>query len=144
MQENEVDLWPADLALEDANSPVAILRQQAEALATHTGHKLRARVATQPSGHELLAPGLNWVLRNKLEPQFRHRLIIVVPALEDYELDLVSLYQGMDVYPIAAQLVNHDTAVLLEDEPSLKNWLKNAFSSPATRDALRTLLSMSN
>ena len=133
MQENEVDFWPSDLAQEDASSPVAILRQQAEALAAHTGHKLRARVATQPDVSELLS-GPNW--------KFRHRLVIVVPALEDYELDLVSLYQGMNFYPIAAHLVKQDNVDLLEDEPSLKNWLKKAFSSPATRNSLRTLLSM--
>ena len=61
MQENEVDLWPADLAQEDAHTPVAILRQQAEALAAHTGHKLRARVATLPSGFGL-SDYSNWEL----------------------------------------------------------------------------------
>ncbi len=143
MQENEVDFWPSDLAQEDASSPVAILRQQAEALAAHTGHKLRARVATQPDESGLLN-GSNWKLAEQIKPFFRHRLVIVVPALEDYELDLVSLYQGMNLYPIAAHLVKQDNVDLLEDEPSLKNWLKKAFSSPATRNSLRTLLSMAN
>ena len=144
MQENEVDLWPADLAQEDAKSPVAILRQQAEALAAHTGHKLRARVATEPCALEDVYGPIWRQSFGQLKPQFRHRLIIVVPALEDYELDLVSLYQGMDLYPIAAELVKQDNRALLDDELNLKNWLKGAFSSPATRSSLRTLLSMAN
>ncbi len=143
MQENEVDLWPADLAQEDAKSPVAILRQQAEALAARTGHKLRARVATEPFALQSYGPSWRQSF-GQLKPQFRHRLIIVVPALEDYELDLVSLYQGMDLYPIAAELVKQEDRALLDDELNLKNWLKKAFSSPATRNSLRTLLSMAN
>jgi hypothetical protein len=141
MQENELDLWPSDLAQEDANSPVAILRQQAEALAVHTGHKLRARVATNPGGSEAFA-ALDYGAYNRLQPEFRHRFLIVVPALEDYELELLTLYQGTNQYPIAAQLIRSDTADVLENESSLTAWLKKAFASPAARNSLRTLMSM--
>jgi len=40
------DFWPPMEDVEDAKSPVVLLRKQAEALTDKSGHRLRGRVST--------------------------------------------------------------------------------------------------
>jgi len=135
MPENEIDLWPPDLGLEGTpQSPVSILRQQANALSSKLNHRIRARVRTEPFARfssEYKKSGF----------RLRHTLVLVVPSLEDYELDLLNLVQKEDMYPILAQLKDEDPAPM-EGEEELMNWLRDAFASQTTRRALSSLLAL--
>lgn len=137
MPENDLDLWPQDLLpSEPARSPVSILRQQAEALSLKTRHQVTARVDTQP-----FVAGLS-IDNDFFRPQFRHRLILVVPKLEDYELELLSIYHQVAFYPLAAIAGKREEAKLLKNESELMDWLKQTFGSQETRKVLSTLVSL--
>ena len=69
-------------------------------------------------------------------------MILVVPSLENYELDLLSLGHGDEPYPVFAQLKD-DIAEHLESEQELIDWLRSAaLSSPTTRRAIDSLRSL--
>ncbi len=134
MTENLLDLWPSDLGIANLpQSPVSILRQQASALSAKLGNKIHARVDSRPA--------VGFSRQHDLALALRHRLLLVVPSLEDYTLDFLNLAQGDELYPILAQLKAKDQ-VLLKDEEALVNWLREAFASETTRNTLSSLLSL--
>ncbi len=134
MAENLLDLWPSDLGIANLpQSPVSILRQQASALSAKLDNRILARVDSRPSG--------GYIAAHNFERALCHRLVLVVPSLEDYTLDFLNLTQGEEAYPIVAQLKAKDS-VLLKNEEALVLWLREAFASETTRNTLSSLLSL--
>ena len=132
MPEHDVDLWPSDLGLEALpRSPVAILRQQAAALSAKLDNRIQAKVYTAPTGFG----------DRRLKIKLRHRMVLVVPSLEDYELDLLNLSHGDNVYPVSAQLKD-GPEYEVGGEKELLEWLRDSFASETTRRALGSLLSL--
>lgn len=132
-------LWPDNLTGHASNAPVALLREQAEALATATDNKLRARVETIGYKQHYTVTQASLGM---LQPQFRHRMVIVVPSLENYELEILNLYQGLEAYPVAAESKASAFADTLRDQDALIAWLKKTLGSEATKKTLSTLLSL--
>lgn len=135
------DLWPDDLAPEKARTPHSILRQQAEALAGKTQNRVRGRVDSRMAGRPWHTGEVSGVAD---ETVFRHRLILVVPYLEDYEVDLLSIYHGAHQYPVIARLTKGDRYEELADEAALLEWLRQAFRSAEARSIMSTLLSVAS
>lgn len=73
---------------------------------------------------------------------FRHRLIIVVPALENYEVELLSLSHSTAPYPVVARIIRREEYTQLHSEDQLKEWLRDALASPESRELISTLLSV--
>lgn len=132
-------LWPDNPTEHAGNAPVALLREQAEALATATQNKLRARVET--IGYTQNYGATMRAILADIQPQFRHRVVIVVPSLENYELEILNLYQGIEAYPVVAES-KASTSTTLRDQDALIGWLKGALGSEATKKTLSTLLSL--
>ncbi len=133
MAEQDVDLWPSDLGLEALpRSPVTILRQQAAALSAKLDNRIQARIYSAPIGFGRLHGG-----------KLRHRMVLVVPSLEDYELDLLKLWHGDDVYPVSAQFKD-GPEYEIGTEKELLEWLRVSFASETTRRALGSLLSLAS
>lgn len=107
------------------------MRQQASALTTRLENKIRARVDSSPVGRRDRVEGM----------KLRHQMLLVVPSLEDYELELLSLAQGDSLYPVFAQLKDEPSEII-ENEAELLDWLRSAFSSGITRRALGSILSL--
>ena len=138
MADTDIDLWPADLAELPVHSPVSLLRKQAEALSRKTGNAILARVETVEYRHRLYSSGaVLW------DPDFAHRLVLTVPRLEGYTMVLLTIYQKLNNYPVAAAMSDSDeAAVILNDEDALAAWLRAAFASPRTRQVFSTLMSI--
>ena len=133
MAETDIDLWPADLAEAPVQSPVAILRKQAEALSRRTSSALMASVSTIEYTRPFYPGSERW------KPCFAHRLVLRVPRLEDYELVLLTVYQNLNDYPLLAAISEED-GTFLDSEAALVEWLRTAFASPQTRQVLSTLM----
>ena len=119
---------PSDLVDENVpQSPVSILRQQANALSAKLNNRILAKVVSQST----LVPS----------PRVRHRLVLVVPSLENYQLDLLGFSQNEEIYPVVAQLRAEEPATL-ENEQAFIDWLRRAFASTTTRRTLSSLLSL--
>lgn len=140
MVENELDLWPPDLGVSDPpRSPVNILRQQAAALSGKLNKRVIARVETRR-----IASGDAFFGRHKTQRligQLQHRMLLVVPDLDNYELELLMLVHGEESYPIMARL-KAEPLVRIQNEEELLGWLRQAFASDITRRALSSLLSL--
>ncbi len=133
MPEQDVDLWPSDLGLEALpRSPVTILRQQAAALSAKLDNRIQARIHSTPAGYG----------DRQINIKLRHRMVLVVPNLEDYELDLLNVSHGDNVYPVFAQLKDQHPAAEIGSEKELLEWLRVSFASETTRRALGSLLSL--
>jgi len=137
---NAEDFWPPIDDAEDPNSPVVLLRKQAEALSTKTGYRLRGRVSTAArirlSNEALEALGMN-----PYEPQddvFTHLFSIEVPALEDYRYTLFSISHGLEGYPVVYENEGGQWRRLANRE-ELTRWLKETLSSDKTKRILKTL-----
>ena len=139
MAKNDSDLWPSDLGLEELpRSPLSILREQAGALSAKLDGKVQARVYSAPIDQFSRSDYRSSNVKAKL----RHRMVLVVPSLEDYELDLLNLAHGDDAYPLLAQLRDKEDRSVIHDENALVEWLREAFASQSTRRALSSLLSL--
>jgi hypothetical protein len=75
------DFWPAIDNAEDPNSPVVVLRKQAEILTEKSGQRLRGGVSTQTVRLEAQARELLGIDDNTA---FTHVFKITVPSLEYY------------------------------------------------------------
>ena len=75
--------------------------------------------------------------------KLRHRMVLVVPNLEDYEVDLLNVSHGDNVYPVFAQLKDQRVDEI-GSENELLEWLRHSFASETTRRALGSLLSLAS
>ena len=143
MAEDLLDLWPSDLGIGSLpRSPVSILRQQARALSAKLDNQILARVDSRPATSFTYDVAFSSsAIRSRFIPSISHRLLLIVPSVEDYTLDLLNLVQGEELYPIFAQIKAKDQ-VPLKDEEALVNWLRQAFASQTTRSILGSLLSL--
>lgn len=130
------DFWPSLDDVEDANSPVVILRKQAELLSDKTGHRLRGRIVTSTVPARSGARGVLGL--DLFAPVFNHAFLIEVPALDDYSYTLFSVAHGLESYPVAYEAGDGEWGDL-NDPDRFRDWLKGTLSSEKTKRILRTL-----
>jgi hypothetical protein len=133
------DFWPPMEDVEDAKSPVVLLRKQAEALTDKSGHRLRGRVSTATirlGNAALEAMHIDPYGPNR--DTFTHVFSIEVPALDDYRYNLFSVSHGLEGYPVVHEKEDGEWQALANAE-EFTNWLKQTLSSEKTRRVLRTL-----
>jgi|ERR1700694_1142674 len=134
------DFWPIIDNTENPNSPVVLLRKQAEKLTDNTGHRLRGRVSTSSIKLGFLAGLALGITDVRRAPDtFTHEFSIEVPALNDYSYTLFAISHAIDGYPVIYEDEN-GTWQSLSDVKQFTAWLKQTLSSEKTQRILKTLL----
>ena len=106
-------------------TPLSILREQANQLTQQTGGLLRGDVAARP-----------W------NGSFSLSLRIIVPALENYMVELLTYDQPLKLYPGSMDSDFYDDVVSwkVENEDRFVSALRAVLSSRKTREVLSALL----
>jgi hypothetical protein len=130
------DFWPAIEEAEDPNSPVVLLRKQAENLSAKSGRRLLGRVSTTAGTVDMNARLLLGL--GPFENVFTHRFTIEVPALEDYSYALFAITHGIETYPVTYEDERGQWQAL-DDVNAFTAWLKQTLSSDKTKRILKTL-----
>ena len=118
------DMW-GDFQVQSLRVPVQLLREQAAALGPRTQNLVVAEVSTSTHRDE-----------------FRHRLELVVPTLDDYRYHLLSLIHDIHLYPL---VLDYDSdgrlsAGNISSEDELNQALHRALSSEKTKRILNSLI----
>lgn len=122
MADETNDFWPKEIT--EIVTPVKILREQATQLGRKTNYILDGKVRTHA--------------RSQLD-DFVHTLLIVVPTLDDYTYELLSVEHGVELYPVTVHFQNEREQLATEEAFVL--WLQRTLSSETTKRILRNLLS---
>jgi hypothetical protein len=123
---NEIpNLWPTDLLDLQISTPLAILKKQANDLATATSAILHGEVVTESRSG-----------------RFEHNFFIVAPAL-DYRYKLFEVDHGVELYPCEGYFRDFRTGTTLQSENQLISWLSDVFRDPNTHKTLASLISQS-
>lgn len=141
------DYWGDFQVTDEQRTPVQILKEQASVLNEKVGHCIRALVATSalPEGTPKFrsAPP-------ELTPKFRSTLAVIVPSLDRYRLDIVTItYPLRAYYPLALSddLAEGKEALVevefrCQNEREFRSALYQILSSTRTTDTLNSLLSL--
>jgi hypothetical protein len=136
------DYWP-DLDAAAVATPASILKTQAAALSRKSKGLLQAEVETFAKGAFV-----------------HHRLVIVVPALENYRYSLLSIHHPATLYPVyvdeepelPGEAVSSYQAMgglqrsferalqPLTDQDRFRAWLQNALARDETKRILESLM----
>jgi hypothetical protein len=100
--------------------PATLVKEQAAHLGRITNNIVGARVKTRTD-----SDGDFWITFS-----------IVAPALGSYEYKLFALWHGAELYPIRVGGAD----LLLEDESSLRTFLRDSFASPTTIRVVQSLV----
>jgi len=125
MDNNDLDLWPADFGEISTTSPASILRKQAKALTERTNGVLRGDVSSRSS-----------------QGTFHHSLYVVAPTLKNYKYRLLKVSHGIGFYP--ATIDFHDREMNAFDEDDLIQALRTVLHSEEAKRVIQALLSQSN
>jgi hypothetical protein len=127
MTNSDEDLWPANLGAEPADqSPLLILREQAEKLGAKTANVVEAVVAADPHPDG-----------SSLDVRFT----LVAPALGGYEYVLLRVRQPVDLYPVNMEF--EGSHWVANEERGFKQYLENLFNSARTRKIISNLIAQS-
>lgn len=124
-------LWGDLDDLETIQTPKAILQEQAALLTRATKGILLGCVTIVEAA----------------EAGFRYDLDIVVPALNNYRYELLSIYHGIDIYPTFVRSVHLESAsyfdgpVRCENEGEFCECIQRILSSKSVRTVLSRLKS---
>jgi hypothetical protein len=133
------DLWP-DLTPTAIVTPASILKTQAAVLSQKSKGLLLGEVETwtDPLG-------------------IHHRLVLVVPALDNYRYELVGFHHSHNLYPVFIDSspvpprreiirLREDFVAdqILPDEDSFREWLRTVFGATETKRILDNLLAQAS
>ncbi|MBP3956816.1 hypothetical protein J8F10_16200 [Gemmata sp. G18] len=130
------DLWPADIFTMPSSTPIAVLRQQGEALGAHTHNFVHGEVETTST------------LDGK---QFAHTLYLSAPLLR-YRKPLIRVDQPQP-QPYPATIVETDLTKQhdknywsspVRDEQELQDRLREFFNELRVKEILRAVFNLSN
>lgn len=125
------NLWGDLSDLETVQTPKAILQQQAALLTSATRGVLHGFVTNVETAHL----------------GFEYDLEVVVPALNNYRYELLSIYHGVDIYPTFVRSVHLESAsysagpVRCENESEFCECIQRILSSKSVRTVLSRLKS---
>ncbi|MBN9121634.1 MAG: hypothetical protein J0I06_21225 [Planctomycetes bacterium] len=153
MAEDDSDLWPADIVV-DVVPPVAILNEQAEALAKKTQGIVKGEVRSNTTDQfeqlsfDLVAPAVGLrqrILLMRFVRDFPYPVVLIAAPL-------TSPLAGSSGSPEARDLLltwklsdaEQRQARLAHTPREVRELLKTIFNAPATRGALFSLIARSN
>lgn len=135
---NAEDFWPPMDDVEDATSPVALLRKQADVLSDRTGYRLRGRVTTITSDLPTRAYEALHLDTWPRPDTFTHIFSIEVPSLDNYRYALFSVSHGLEGYPVVSEEEPQGWRAMANPE-EFTGWLREVLSSEKTKRILKTL-----
>jgi hypothetical protein len=122
----QADFW-GEVGPTDVRTPIALLREQASLLGKKTNYLVEARVDTDVLGDS-----------------FRHRFSLIVPSLDNYSYQLLSIQNGINPYPVSVPRTNRDSYRSedqeLNTEEEFAEWLRAKLSSAETKKIIGNLL----
>lgn len=119
------NLWGELPTVENARTPLSILREQANLLGQLTDRLLEGEIVVNSSSVEQLEAHLN----------------IVAPTLGGYSVTILTLRYGLDMYPVQIQhALEESVRISAKDEESLLNALKRIFTSASVQKVIKSLL----
>lgn len=116
--------WPPDLTGVEFSPPSAILAEAASQLVVKT---------------QSLVEGKTRSGRNT-SGDIVHHLLLVVPALEGYQYELVKLRHAVEAYPVLVTFVPEGVRRNFQDETQLREFLRAALASDRTKHILGSLM----
>jgi hypothetical protein len=129
------DLWPEDIAQTDSLvTPAMILRAQADLLRQKTKGLVQGRVIRERVG-----------VADKIWLSF----YLVAPTLDNCRCHLFRIEHNLDIYPLrlapSVELPGHHDQkyVVIKDEASFLDTLREIFSAEKTRRLIKTLVTQS-
>ena len=154
------DYWGNFQVTAEQLTPIQILKEQANALSKKTERRIRASVTTSAlsdttrispltSGLSALSEtDLTNALSKDTDRKFRSTLSVIVPSLDDYRLDIVTIiYPLGEYYPLILSDDLDDGAergggVSCRNELIFRAKLRQILSSTRTTDTLNSLLAL--
>lgn len=128
-------LWPDDIFGTSDVTPIAVLREQGEALGARTHNFVRGDVETTTDSDG---------------KTFSHSLCLVAPFLR-YRKALLRVDHGLKPYPatvVETDLTKQDSARYwsreVGDERELEERLREFFNEPRVKEILRSVINLSN
>lgn len=124
------NLWPTDFGELAERTPVAILREQAQALGQRTANIVVGRVSSGSAG-----PGGNFI----------HHLSLYSSPL-GYSTELLWIDHGIDLYPVQIRVPgdpNTNTPIVAANPSEFAAQLKDVFSREKTKKTIASLIAQS-
>ena len=116
-------LWPAEFGKSSVNPPLAILREQANALPKITHGVIEGRISSSASSGG-----------------FRHQFYLVVPTLDDYAYELFYVHHPITLYPASLSAQSGPGIVECKDESTFVTLLEKVLTSEHTKKIIAALL----
>jgi hypothetical protein len=113
-----LDFW-GEIEATQQRTPLSILREQAGLLGAKTKNLVEASVKTHANGDT-----------------FVHSLDLVIPVLDNYTYNLLTIYHGPSIYPVNVQFGESR----FDTEEQFIEWLCAKLSSPETKRIVSNLL----
>lgn len=131
-----LDLWPDDIfGAPAASTPIAVLRQQGEALGARTHNFVHGEVQTSDAGDG---------------KQFTHFFFLVAPFLR-YRRALLKVTHALQPYPatvleteLTKQPDQNYWSRDVKNEQELQERLREFFNEPRVKEILRSVINLSN
>ena len=121
------NLWGGFPTKAEAEPPLKILRYQAALIETETDNRLSGRI-----------------VQSHLGDRFNSRFLVVAPYLDDYELELLSVSNTVQMYPLTlSESVGNMKSVECADEKEFVEALRTLLQSPQIRSLVGALLAQS-
>lgn len=150
------NLWPSDIADIKAETPLSILRAQANALTQVTRGVVSGEVETAATDRDPWGVVINMMARRNavetgeapdLVPTrtgFRHSFYVVAPALKNYRHLLLEVWHDITLYPIMIKSASdHSKWAELADEKQFKANLRAMLATDYVRRSVSALVSQS-
>ncbi len=138
-----IDLWPQNLGSGSGRVPVAILKEQAAWLEKRTHNIIVGRIdpSYTPRVKVLEKYGSD-------EDLLMYDFYFQVPLLDNYHFNLLTMFHGIDLYPV---IINTDEAIkkelsgdtinfIADNEAELLNLLKRIFNSNRAKTIINSIL----
>lgn len=130
------DFWPNDLAVSTVLTPIAILKEQAALLTEKTNGLIVGDVESRrPSPYNV-----HEYARACSDDGLVHIFRLIVPALDDYCYELLSIIHPVQLYPLELRYSPTDTNWTVTSEEEFVEVLKNVLSCEATLNVIRSLV----
>ncbi len=134
--ETSDNLWPKDLINRAVEAPIAILKEQGLALQKLTKNVLKA----EPRA--MRVPDASGSGASRLIISF----VVVAPALDDYEVELLSFEQPETLYPIKAPSFLGTRPLgpmTIAHALAFRNHLRVCLANPKVKDLISSLVAQS-
>jgi hypothetical protein len=144
------NLWPEDFEAPPVDDmPVVILREQATMLGQKTRYLVEAEVKTETgfispqsrSKPPPWAPKQDHEARPSPVLELMHRFTLRAPALANYQYDLLTVHQPMEIYPLRIDFDGKSSSANSKEE--FLEALREIFSAETTKRIIGTLIAQS-